>query len=164
MLCGGGGILSCFKKDFNLIISFLKSLYNILIALNNNFHLKGLIRLTFYVKHRRDITRKILSHLIWHKKYIFFGFDWRGNRFFRAYLLEGIHDSPIESFNTQTAKFKIRWEGLRGIKDVWVTAIRQEGSVQECFCFKLNALIEELNGFEFTALNKIWDKEHGSWR
>ena len=32
------------------MITFFKSLYNILIELNNIFHVKGLIRLTFYIK------------------------------------------------------------------------------------------------------------------
>ena len=40
---GWGATLSCFKQDFNVIISFFTSLYNI-------FHMKDLKRFTFYVK------------------------------------------------------------------------------------------------------------------
>ena len=38
------------NKDFNIIISFFKSLYNFLIELNNIFHVKGFLRFTFDVK------------------------------------------------------------------------------------------------------------------
>ena len=50
MLCGGGGQHYLILTDFNIIISFFKSLYNFLSELNNIFHVKGFIRFTFDVK------------------------------------------------------------------------------------------------------------------
>ena len=44
MLCRVGG------QHFNVIISFVKSLNNILRELNNIFHMKDFQRFTFYVK------------------------------------------------------------------------------------------------------------------
>ena len=56
-LFGGGKQPYCFKCDFNIIISFFKSLYNFPSELNNIFHMKGLIRFTFYVKLIDDMRK-----------------------------------------------------------------------------------------------------------
>ena len=68
MLFGiGGATLSCFKYVFYVKISFFKSLYNFLSELNNIFHLKVLIRFTFYVKlfDDRRKKRKSFKALTW---------------------------------------------------------------------------------------------------
>ena len=72
-----GETLSCFKKDFNTIIS----IYNFLSELNNIFHVKGLIRITFNFKLKTigerpnkknieslDLTRKVNLLRLWRGK------------------------------------------------------------------------------------------------
>ena len=69
VVCGWGATLSYFKQDFNMIIPFFRSLYNILSdELNNIFHVKGLNIFTFNVKlindRRKTKQQQKCSHLI----------------------------------------------------------------------------------------------------
>ena len=65
ILSRGGGKIIFFQIRFKRY-SFLRLFIFFLSELNNIFHVKGLIRINFYVKlgQEKYLTRKILSHLI----------------------------------------------------------------------------------------------------